>query len=82
MSTFDHLSEAIRTLGGTVTSAPGTWPLKLDVPPTQAEKLTVLLQQAGWTPRPCGSTTRIGHDGFSDVLIFELGRTVAQNAGG
>jgi hypothetical protein len=73
-ATLDSLNETIRFYGGTVTSVPQTWPLRLDVPPTKGEALTMLLQQAGWSPRPRGTTTRLGHDGFQDALVYEIGK--------
>jgi hypothetical protein len=34
----------------------------------------MLLAEAGWSPRPRGSTTRLGHAGFRDALVYEIGR--------
>jgi hypothetical protein len=73
MSTiFDALHEATRRCGGTVAS-PAGWPLRWDVRPSQAEQFNALLCSAGWRPQPCGTTTRVGHDGFHDHsdLVFQ-----------
>jgi hypothetical protein len=73
MSTPLHrLAEAITSNGGTITSPPNPTMLRWDIPPSRAEALNALLRNAGWVPLPCGASSRLGHDGFHDALIFEL----------
>jgi hypothetical protein len=74
MSAFDQINEFIRNHGGNVTSVPQTWPLRFDITPTQTEALMALLEQAGWRPRPRGTTTRVGYAGFVEMPTFTIAK--------
>ena len=53
-------------------SVPGTWPLRLNVGPSDAEVLVDLLQRGGWSVRRSGDTTRLDSNRFRECAVLEV----------